>query len=91
MLQRNDEGADDTGSPLTVKLTCSAGMPWLENSGLYGKRVGVTEVTCALRAPSVFGEDAELRAAIGAELQPRQAAPAARNPAKPTKVAPRKK
>jgi hypothetical protein len=34
-----------------VKLTCSAGMPWLEICGLYGSRVAVTEVTCAAREP----------------------------------------
>jgi hypothetical protein len=35
----------------TVKLTCSAGMPWSEICGLYGSNVAVTEVTCTLRLP----------------------------------------
>jgi hypothetical protein len=70
------------GIPLTMKLTCSAGMPSLESCGLYGNRVAVTEITRALRAPSVLGEGAEPCAAVGVELQPRQMAPTASNPAR---------
>jgi hypothetical protein len=39
----------------TVKFTCSAGIPWLANCGLYGSRVAVTEVTLTGRFPEVDG------------------------------------
>jgi hypothetical protein len=65
----------DVGNPLTVKLTCSAGIPWLENCGLYGSRPNaVTDVTCTLRVPGV-----EIVVAAGGALQPSAITPPTAN------------
>jgi hypothetical protein len=55
---------------LTVKFTCSAGIPWLANSGLYGSRVAVTEVTFARRFPEVAGKRELLLLDTGVGLHP---------------------
>jgi hypothetical protein len=55
---------------LTVKFTCSAGIPWLANCGLYGSRVAVTEVTLAGRFPEVAGKSELLLLDTGVGLHP---------------------
>ena len=79
-MQENDPETNDPEAALTVKLTCSAGIPPLEICGLYGSRVAVTEVTFTLRFPGDVGEGAELGVERGGEPQPKVSAPATSNP-----------
>jgi len=60
---------------LTVKFTCSAGIPWLANCGLYGSRAAVTEVTFVGRVPGVAGRPAPSLVDPGDELHPAKTAP----------------
>jgi len=61
---------------LTLKFTCSAGIPWLASCGLYGSKVAETEVTSTGRSPAAAGR-AEPWPAFGAglELHPATDAP----------------
>jgi hypothetical protein len=48
---------------LTVKLTCSAGIPWLAYCGLYGSRAALTDMTFTGRYP----EEAETALGVGVQ------------------------
>jgi hypothetical protein len=60
---------------LTVKFTCSAGIPWLANCGLYGSRVAVTEVTFAGKFPEIAARRELPLVDAGVELHPANDAP----------------
>ena len=78
IAQESDLATNDLGVMVMTKVTCSAGMPWLEICGLYGSSVGLTESTFPVRWPSGLTVGAEVGVARG-DPQPRANAPATSN------------